>query len=53
MNKVFIIIRRELLNRIGKKSFIILTVLMPFIFAAMVLLPLWLAGIKDGERKTW
>lgn len=51
MNKVFIIIRRELLNRIGKKSFIILTVFMPFIFAAMVLLPLWLAGIKDGERK--
>lgn len=51
MNKVFIIIRRELLNRIGKKSFIILTVLMPFIFAAVIFVPLWLASFKDGDQK--
>lgn len=51
MNKVLIIIRRELLNRIGKKSFIILTVLMPFIFAAVILVPLWLASIKDGSQE--
>lgn len=51
MNKVLIIIRRELLNRIGKKSFIILTVLMPFIFAAVIFVPLWLASFKDGDQK--
>lgn len=51
MNKMLIIIRREVKYRIGKKSFIILTLLMPFIFAALIFVPLWLANIKDGEQK--
>ncbi len=52
MNKTLIIIQREFMTRVGKKSFILLTVLMPFIFAALIFVPVWLAGIKDGEQKT-
>ena len=36
MNKILIIIQREFLNRVSKKSFILLTILMPFIFAAII-----------------
>ena len=28
--------------RVSKKSFVILTILMPFIFAALIVVPLWL-----------
>ncbi|MBP3228815.1 MAG: ABC transporter permease [Bacteroidaceae bacterium] len=51
MNKILIIIRREFLTKVSKKSFIILTVLMPFIFAALIFVPLALAGIKDSDQK--
>lgn len=51
MNKTFIIIKREFLTRIRKKSFIVLTILMPFIIAALVVVPLWLASIKDTDQK--
>ncbi len=36
MNKTMLIIRREYLTRVKKKSFILLTLLMPFIFAALI-----------------
>ncbi len=52
MNNILIIIRREFLTRVQKKSFIILTLLMPFIFAAIVAVPIALASIKGGEQKT-
>lgn len=51
MNKFLLIIQREFLTRVQKKSFIILTVLMPFILAALVFTPIWLASIKDDEQK--
>ncbi|MBR1712137.1 MAG: ABC transporter permease [Alloprevotella sp.] len=51
MNKILIIIKREFLTRIKKKSFILLTVLMPFIMAALVAVPLWLASIKDSDQQ--
>ncbi len=51
MNKTLIIISREFSTRVKKKSFILLTVLMPFIFAALIFVPIWLAGIRDGEQK--
>lgn len=52
MSKVLIIIQREYATRVKKKSFVILTILMPFIFAALVFVPLWLASIEDNEQKT-
>ncbi|MDR3250597.1 MAG: ABC transporter permease [Tannerella sp.] len=49
MKKIGIIIRREFLRRVNKKSFIILTLLAPVIFAAMVFVPLWLSTIKSSD----
>ena len=50
MSKIFIIIQREFLTRIQKKSFILLTILMPFIIAAVAVAPLLLASIKDDTQ---
>lgn len=36
MNKVFLIIEREFLNRVGKKSFLVATILLPLIFPAII-----------------
>ena len=51
MNKTFIIIQREFINRVSKKSFIILTILMPFIMAALILVPLMLSMVKSDDKK--
>lgn len=51
MNKTLIIIEREFLTRVHKKSFILLTVLMPFVFAALIFVPVILAQIKDDGQK--
>lgn len=52
MNKIGIIIKREYLRRVSKKSFLIVTLLMPFLIAALVFVPLWLATIKSDDVKT-
>ena len=52
MSKIWIIIQREFMTRVKKKSFILLTILMPFIFAALVVVPLMLATIQGDEQKT-
>jgi ABC-2 type transport system permease protein len=52
MSKTFLIIQREYLTRIRKKSFLIMSVLGPFIFAAYVLIPMYLATLEDKEEKT-
>lgn len=49
MNKLFVIIQREFLAKVRKKSFILLTVLMPFIFAALIFVPLWLSSFKESS----
>ena len=49
MSKTALIIKREYLNRVSKKSFLILTFLTPLLFAAMVFVPLWLSSIKGDE----
>ena len=49
MNKIGIVIKREYLQRVTKKSFILLTLFAPLLFAALVFVPLWLASIKSGE----
>ena len=52
MNKILIIIQREYLTRVKKKSFLLLTLLMPFIFAALIFVPIWLASFQGDEVKT-
>lgn len=51
MNKLGLVIQREFLTRIKKRSFLVLTILMPFIFAALVFVPIWLSSIHDNEQK--
>ncbi len=52
MNKSLLILKREYLTRVRKKSFIILTLLVPFIFAGFTILPAWLAMQNDEEQRT-
>ncbi len=52
MNKISLIIRREYLTRIRKKSFIIMSVLGPLIFAAYILIPMYFATLEDKDEKT-
>lgn len=51
MSKTALIIRREYKTRVMKPSFIILTFLTPILIAALVLVPLLLAQIKDDAVK--
>lgn len=51
MSKTLLVIQREFLTRVKKKSFIILTILMPFIMAALVFVPIWLSTIEDDDQK--
>lgn len=51
MNKLGLIIKREYLQRVSKKSFILLTFLAPFLFAALVFIPLWLSTLKSDKVK--
>ena len=52
MNKSLLILKREYITRVRKKSFIILTLLVPFIFAGFTILPAWLAMQDDHEERT-
>jgi ABC-2 type transport system permease protein len=51
MNKVLLIIQREFITRVRKKSFIIMTVLGPILFAGVMILPIWLATRDSGDVK--
>ena len=48
MNKIILIIKREYLTRVKKKSFIVMTLLGPLLMAGLMLVPIWLA-IKDKD----
>jgi ABC-2 type transport system permease protein len=47
MNKVWLIIQREYLTRVKKKSFIIMTILGPILMASVMILPVYLAQKND------
>ena len=51
MNSLNLVIQREYLTRVRKKSFIILTILMPFLMVALSIVPLWLSTLNDGSVK--
>jgi len=51
MSKLGLIIEREYLSRVKKKTFIILTLLTPILFAALVTVPLLLSSVKDSTEK--
>jgi ABC-2 type transport system permease protein len=51
MNKISVIIKREYITRVRKKSFIIMTILAPVLMAAIIILPTMLMMNQDGELK--
>jgi ABC-2 type transport system permease protein len=52
MNKTLLILKREYLTRVKKKSFIIMTLLVPLMMAALTILPAYLATMDDKEERT-
>ncbi len=51
MNKVYVIIRREYITRVRKKSFIIMTLLAPVLMAALIVVPTLLMMNQDADFK--
>ncbi len=51
MNKMFLVLEREFLTRVKKKSFIIMTILTPILFAALMIVPMVLATMDDTDEK--
>ncbi|PIQ28973.1 MAG: ABC transporter permease [Bacteroidetes bacterium CG18_big_fil_WC_8_21_14_2_50_41_14] len=51
MNKILLIIQREYLTRVKKKSFIVMTIVGPILMAAMIILPAFLANWSDATEK--
>jgi len=52
MNKIPLIIQREYSTRVKKKSFIIMTLLMPILMAGLLILPAYFASMDDNESRT-
>lgn len=52
MNKIGLIIKREYLTRVRKRSFIIMTFLGPILLAALYIVPILLALNSGEERRT-
>jgi ABC-2 type transport system permease protein len=51
MNKIPLIIRREYLTRVRKKSFIIMTLITPLLFALIFIIPALVMSNKDKDFK--
>ena len=52
MNKIGLIIKREYVTRVKKRSFIIMTFLGPLLLAAVYIIPILLALHGDNEKRT-
>lgn len=50
MNKIILIIQREYLSRVKKRSFIIMTILGPILMAALFIIPVYIAT-REGDTK--
>ena len=50
MSKVFLIIKREFLVRVKKKSFIIMTILAPILMASLIIVPVLLSDTDQQKR---
>ncbi len=51
MNKTWIILKREYLIRVRKKSFIVTTLVVPLLMAALMVIPMWLAMRDDKQER--
>lgn len=51
MSKIAIVIGREYTTRVKKKSFLILTILMPFLLVLIIMAPMFLGTLKDDSQR--
>jgi len=51
MNKIILILKREYLTRVRKRSFMVMTILGPLLMAAIMIVPIYLAT-RTNETKT-
>lgn len=51
MNKILLIIKREYLSRVKKKSFILMTILGPILMVGIMIVPVWLSMQKTETQK--
>lgn len=51
MNKIFIIIQREFLTRVKKKSFLLVTILVPLLMAGFYAFMIWMMMKEDTEKR--
>lgn len=51
MSKILLVIRREFITRVRKKSFLIMTILGPLLMAAMIIVPVYISQVSDGKTK--
>lgn len=51
MNKISVIIKREYVTRVRKKSFIIMTILAPILMASIIIVPTLLMSSQGGDFK--
>ncbi|MDA3927775.1 MAG: ABC transporter permease, partial [Prolixibacteraceae bacterium] len=51
MNKIILVFKREYLTRVKKKSFLLLTLLMPLLFAGIMFLPGYLASRENSDEQ--
>jgi len=49
MRKIPLIIQREYITRVRKRSFIIMSIIGPLLFAAMMIIPAWLTQVEDTD----
>jgi ABC-2 type transport system permease protein len=52
MKKILLVIEREFITRVKKKSFIITTFLVPILFAGLILVSALISQVKSDEEKT-
>lgn len=51
MSKITTIVSREYTTRVRKKSFLIMSIVGPLLFASLMIAPAWLAQMEDTEEK--
>lgn len=51
MNKIWLVLKREYWTRVRKRSFIVMTLLTPLLFAGLIGAMLWMALADPGEQK--
>ncbi|ALO14332.1 ABC transporter permease [Salinivirga cyanobacteriivorans] len=51
MNKAKYIVKREYISRVKKKTFLLMTLIGPVLFAGLLAAPVWFATMEDSETK--